>query len=647
MLAMLRSLPASLARRLLALALALASAGVLGAQREAPGLPPSRDPRLARRLARSVPLHSLPPVDLAALRTADGARPKGAPLRYGVVLPLELASSAGEGWEDLPDGGRLWRQRIASPGARSLGLVFRRFQLPPGGELYVSDASGAVLRGAYTDQNQRPAGGFAVQPIPGDTLTLEYRQPSGAAHPELVLAGVVHDYVGVLEELAKSGAGAGAAASCELDVVCPAGAGWEDQADSVARILAGGFLCSGVLLNNSAGDGAQLLLSAEHCGDLADAVFYFRYQRALCGAGSAPATHTVQGALELVRDSALDLQLVRITEPIPDSYQAFLAGWERSGAIPSSTLTIHHPRGQAKKISFDRDAPRRSGTRWRILAWDEGVTEPGSSGAPLFSPQGLVIGQLCCGSATCGYPFDDYYGRLDAAWALVAPHLDPAATGASTLAGRPLSARGPALSIALVEPASVPALQPGTQHTLTLRGTSFAPDAALFVDGVALPASAFRVLDDETITLDLPQLPALGAHTLSVASQGELDSVSVQVVAPSGPLLQAASGDPSPTSAVRSTAGLELLLGGPVGQTQYVLFSTSALPSVLPAVGLCLGDGFRLLELATVQVVGAPGWSSVRLPLPPLDLTLHLQSVTFEAGLPIPVSNCQSVSILP
>ena len=58
---------------------------------------------------------------------------------------------------------------------------------------------------------------------------------------------------------------------------------------------------------------------------------------------------------------------------------------------------------------------------WYMDAWDEGVTEPGSSGSPLFDQNGRIIGQLYGGSAACqgtsanGY---DYYGRLGVSWGL-------------------------------------------------------------------------------------------------------------------------------------------------------------------------------------------------------------------------------------
>ena len=99
----------------------------------------------------------------------------------------------------------------------------------------------------------------------------------------------------------------------------------------------------------------------------------------------APSTNTIVGATQLVFDDASDVQLLRLNVPqAPQPFPVFLAGWDRTDVPPSSSVIIHHPAGDVKKISRDDDAPGRFQGFWRILDWEAGVSEGGSSGAPPF-----------------------------------------------------------------------------------------------------------------------------------------------------------------------------------------------------------------------------------------------------------------------
>ena len=48
---------------------------------------------------------------------------------------------------------------------------------------------------------------------------------------------------------------------------------------------------------------------------------------------------------------------------VPANYNPFFAGWDNSGDIPSSTVCIHHPSGDIKKIAFDDD-PASISNQW-------------------------------------------------------------------------------------------------------------------------------------------------------------------------------------------------------------------------------------------------------------------------------------------
>jgi hypothetical protein len=290
--------------------------------------------------------------------------------------------------------------------------------------------------GAYSALNDKESGEFAIEPLPGEALTLEYVEPDWVSFPgEVRLAEVVHDYRGAF---AAGGAAYSAAGACEVDVNCPQGANFQDEKRAVALIIAGGFLCTGSLINDTANDGTQYFWTANHCGNMNNAVFRFNYERSGCGSGGAPTNQTVQGSVLIANNTNIDYRLIRITESIPASYGVYYLGWNRSTSPGGNTITIHHPEGDVKKISFDNDPPSISGVQWKISQWDLGVTEPGSSGCCLLDPSGRLIGQLYGGQAACGFPFNDFYGRFDQAWgasAAIRSALDPLGGAPVTQAG--------------------------------------------------------------------------------------------------------------------------------------------------------------------------------------------------------------------
>ncbi|MEO1088696.1 MAG: hypothetical protein AAFY88_31070, partial [Acidobacteriota bacterium] len=126
---------------------------------------------------------------------------------------------------------------------------------------------------------------------------------------------------------------------------------------------------------------------------------------------------------------------------------------DRSTGDFSGAIATHHPSTDEKRISFENDPTTTTsylqdvspgaGTHIRVEDWDIGTTEGGSSGSPLFSPAGHVIGQLHGGFAACGNDLDDWYGRVSVSWigggsaaTRLSDWLDPTDSGVTTLDGR-------------------------------------------------------------------------------------------------------------------------------------------------------------------------------------------------------------------
>jgi lysyl endopeptidase len=157
-----------------------------------------------------------------------------------------------------------------------------------------------------------------------------------------------------------------------------------------------------------------------------------------------------------------DVTLVEIDEVPPPSYDLFLNGWDRSDFVPSSAVSIHHPQNHGKRITFENDETpitgisSPSGDTHFEVDWDEGTTEGGSSGGPLFAPSKKIVGVLSGGGAGCN--ITDYYGRIHDAWTgggtpdtRLQDWLDPMSTGVKTLDGRPLAPPPPPVSNFQVE----------------------------------------------------------------------------------------------------------------------------------------------------------------------------------------------------
>lgn len=505
----------------------LAAAAPAAAQLSFGGTPPSLEHALR---TDTVPTVAFPGVDVGQLFTEDAAAPKGTPFRFGVELPLGLGLSDGV-WDALPDGGATWRLRLSSQGAHSLAVLFSEFELADRTRLYVHNDDYGTILGAYDWRNNKEDGEFAFEPVKGSAITLELHVEAGAAPSRLRLARLVHDYRDVFALLKQSDGDA--AGACNVDVNCPQGAPWALQKRAVTMLIIGGSLCSGSLLNNTLNDGTQYFMSANHCGSLNNAVFRFKYEKAGCGSGSAPTNNTVQGSVQLAASSTYDYRLVRITSPIPSSFNPYFLGWNRSTSPGAGTVTIHHPAGDVKKISFDNQAPSLSGSQWRIVQWDLGVTEGGSSGCPLMDNQGRFIGQLCCGAAYCGYPYDDYYGRFDQAWNAVKTWLDPNNSNVTAIAGFDPQGGTPSPPVLnTVSPASVQAFAGGT---VTLSGSKFTGASSVTVGTQVLSAGAFTVNSDTTITFQLVGAPSLGAKNVTVTTSAGTSAAKVLTVLETAP----------------------------------------------------------------------------------------------------------------
>ena len=205
----------------------------------------------------------------------------------------------------------------------------------------------------------------------------------------------------------------------------------------------GSRLCTGSLVNNVRQDLTPYFLTANHClGGESSWVFMFQYESAGCSNQDGPTYMTVQGSTLLNNASTSDYALLRLDETPPESYEIHYAGWSAENTAPVNPVGIHHPSGDIKKITFDYDTgisdgwSGNDGSHWRVADWEDGTTEPGSSGSPLFDANHRIVGQLHGGEAYCAYNVNDYYGKVSTSWNLgLKNYLDPDNTGLMLLDG--------------------------------------------------------------------------------------------------------------------------------------------------------------------------------------------------------------------
>jgi hypothetical protein len=412
-----------------------------------------------------VDLRVMPPVDMERVRAEDEENDRlGLAPRFAVPIPVALDPDNAGTWETLADGTLLWRLRISSPDALSINLGFTRYRMPEGGRLLLYSSDYRYKIRPFTAEDNAPHGELWTPIVRGDEIVVEVSLPaSRRPELELRLTSVNHDYLGFGHPGAKSG-------TCNVDVACAVADPFRDQVRSVAVISTGGStFCTGAMVNNTAQDLRPFFLTANHCGinsgNAASLVTYWNFENSVCrgvpggnGDGDGMLNQFNTGSTFRSANAASDFTLVELTSAPQASFNVFWAGWDRTTGDFACTMgvpcvAIHHPNTDEKRITFSYQAttttsygnPTPPGDGSHIHAfWGLGVTEPGSSGSPVFSPQKRVIGQLHGGPSVCnGSDLSDYYGRFSVSWTgggtsstRLSNWLDPGGTGATTLDGR-------------------------------------------------------------------------------------------------------------------------------------------------------------------------------------------------------------------
>jgi len=444
-------------------------------------LPP---PSVEKPLVIAVAQHPTTTLDVSTLdahaliKKDSASSNRNQPFRYGIVRPLSrLLDLHTDGvWSEKSGSLREWNFEFHAKGAISLEFEFSEFFLPHGAVLKIVNPDTGFSTRAFTDRDNKGTRHFHTPVVMGEHARLLLTvPPTLKKYVRLRIATITQAYRNPFQPqpMLKSG-------SCNVDVACPEGDPWRDQIASVARYTFTGFACSGQLLANTRFDRRALFHTANHCvnteAEAESMVVYWNYESPTCRTTGSVGNQTPislagvanqSGATLRAGYASSDVTIVELdTDPIADN--AFWSGWDHSNQAPTSSFSIHHPAGDAKRLAFDndpativldfdagQDTPDPDGTHLRIGNYEIGTTEGGSSGAGLWNGAGRVVGQLHGGAAACTgvMPGDpppsvdndqpDWYGRMATSWegggtadTRVRDWLDPDASGALFIDGQ-------------------------------------------------------------------------------------------------------------------------------------------------------------------------------------------------------------------
>ena len=437
-----------------------------------------------KHVSSQISFNTMPAIDMEALAAEDAVvdQYKEAPYRFGFEHETAFGINQAS-WRSIENEKSIWQFGIECSGARTINLIFEDFYLPKGAEMFIWSADREEFLGSFNHKNNQEYRVLATSILQHDKIVIEV-QASNAVKDQVsfVISMVVHGYRPVLmnhfADFDEDRGPYGTSGACNNNVNCAVGSAWQVEKKSVGLILSGGSAsCTGALVNNTANDGTPYFLTANHCysaGSGPSWVFVFNHETSGCTGTTGPTNQTISGCTLKAKNAGSDFCLVQLSSTPPATYNVQYAGWDASDAATVTSATcIHHPSGDLKKISFENNAVPQgswsSAQTWNVQQWDDGITEGGSSGSPLFDQNHRIIGQLFGGASACNGSTEngqgDSYGRFGVSWdagasasSRLKEWLDPGNTGALIIDGYPIGSVAVQLDASAASISNVPTI---------------------------------------------------------------------------------------------------------------------------------------------------------------------------------------------
>jgi len=169
---------------------------------------------------------TMPDVDVDALIQEDEENlGTGIPKRFAHSFDVDLGINNAGTWEEMDDGGLIWRLGLHSPGAYGMKVLFDAYFLPEGAELYVFSKDEDMSIGPYTHEQNHADGTFGIPLVKSDHIVVEYYQPGNILDtPRLNINTVLHAYLDI-----HNFYGSRDDRDCGDNVACSSANAYEDQ----------------------------------------------------------------------------------------------------------------------------------------------------------------------------------------------------------------------------------------------------------------------------------------------------------------------------------------------------------------------------------------------------------------------------------
>ncbi|MCL2290275.1 MAG: T9SS type A sorting domain-containing protein [Bacteroidetes bacterium] len=417
--------------------------------------------RNGKELSADIPVLNMPHIDQSIIDElkADNDSVQG---YYQFAYPFDVNIDLKEAAiKDSLDCGILYRLAIRSPGAYSINIIFSEYAVPPCAKLFMYNETHEHIIGAYTSNNNKEFKVFAVSPVAGEKIILEYFEPYISDYEGTLIIGKINhdfmDFLNILKEYDSK------AKTCHISInSSPEGDNWQNEKRAVCYIVVNGNKTgTGTLINNTNNDGKAYILTSTdvtyHQDDDKSSIFYFTDE-----APTFTSTYkSISGAKTLAGHMKTGYVLLEMSKQPLSSFRPYFAGWDRNDSQSAGGVGIYHSGSNGKGIATFSMVPETANCNdvngykinWIATENGHGIFPRGYGGGALFNAQKRIIGQhtiashltvtvsyLKCKAYSCknADKVISTFGKLFSSWDIddrLKGFLDPTSTGVFVLDG--------------------------------------------------------------------------------------------------------------------------------------------------------------------------------------------------------------------